>query len=205
MTMLRLLKTSIFSFGFVVAALVSWAQVGGGFVAGPPTITSLGGLPLTGGTVTGPISTTAGTITANAPGLDISQTWNNAGVVFSALKVNVTDTASTYPSYLVNLQRAGAFVFGVDSFGALSSTNTFNFAGAGTVQGNTAIPAGGTTGAGYKFSTTANFGVFFGSGAPTLSAAKGSLYLRSDGSGVADRMYINADGGTTWTAVTTAG
>ncbi len=66
-----------------------------------------------------------------------------------------------------------------------------------------AIPAGGTTGAGYRFSSTANFGVFFGSGAPTLTAAKGSLYLRSDGSGTTDRAYINTDGSTTWTALTT--
>jgi hypothetical protein len=68
----------------------------------------------------------------------------------------------------------------------------------------TAIPAGGTAGAGYKFSSTANFGVFFGSGAPTLAAAKGSLYLRSDGSGTGDRAYINTDGATAWTALTTA-
>ena len=72
------------------------------------------------------------------------------------------------------------------------------------VMSATAIPAGGTAGKGYKFSSTANFGVFFGSGAPTLSAAKGSLYLRSDGSTTNNRMYVNTDGSTTWTAVTTA-
>jgi len=68
----------------------------------------------------------------------------------------------------------------------------------------TAIPAGGTAGAGIKMFSTSNFGVFGGSGAPTLAAAKGSLYLRSDGSGTSDRMYVNTDGSTTWTAVTTA-
>ena len=72
-----------------------------------------------------------------------------------------------------------------------------------TIANATAIPAGGTAGTGYKFSSTPNFGVFFGSGAPTLAAAKGSLYLRSDGSGVNDRAYINTDGGTTWTALVT--
>jgi hypothetical protein len=69
---------------------------------------------------------------------------------------------------------------------------------------STAIPAGGTAGAGLLVSSTANFGVFFGSGAPSLSAAKGSLYLRSDGSGTTDRAYINTDGSTGWTAITTA-
>ena len=70
-------------------------------------------------------------------------------------------------------------------------------------SGTTAIPAGGTTGLGLNFSSTANFGVFYGSGAPTLSAAKGSLYLRSDGSTTTSRAYINTNGTTTWTAITT--
>ena len=68
----------------------------------------------------------------------------------------------------------------------------------------TAVPAGGAAGKGLKFSTTANLGVFFGSGAPTLAAAQGSLYMRTDGSSTSTRMYINTDGSTTWTAVTTA-
>lgn len=76
--------------------------------------------------------------------------------------------------------------------------------GAMQIKNATAIPAGGTAGAGYLFSSTSNFGMFFGSGAPTLSAAKGSLYLRSDGSSTSTRAYINTDGSTTWTAITTA-
>lgn len=43
-----------------------------------------------------------------------------------------------------------------------------------------------------------------GTGAPTMSAAKGSIYMRTDGSSSSTRMYINTDGATTWTAVTTA-
>jgi len=83
-------------------------------------------------------------------------------------------------------------------------TGTLLTATAATILDGTAIPAGGTAGAGYKLSSTANFGIFFGSGAPTLSAAKGSLYMRSDGSSIATRMYINTDGSTTWTNVVTA-
>lgn len=69
---------------------------------------------------------------------------------------------------------------------------------------NTAIPAGGTAGSGVMFSSTTNFGIFFGSGAPTLSAAQGSLYLRSDGSSSSTRMYVNSNGTTGWVAVITA-
>src|SRR5215470_1376010 len=73
-----------------------------------------------------------------------------------------------------------------------------------TLGSSSGIPAGGANSFGYKFTSAANFGIFFGSGAPTLSAAQGSLYIRSDGSATNNRAYINADGGTTWTALTTA-
>ena len=47
-------------------------------------------------------------------------------------------------------------------------------------------------------------GIYSGAGAPTISAAQGSLYLRTDGSSTSTRAYINTDGSTTWTALTTA-
>ena len=88
----------------------------------------------------------------------------------------------------------------------ISTQDALNFSSSGGmgILNATAIPAGGSTAVGYRFSSTSNFGVFFGSGAPTLSAAKGSLYLRSDGSTTNDRMYVNTNGSTTWTAVITA-
>lgn len=88
--------------------------------------------------------------------------------------------------------------------GVLTVAGGITDAGSHIVESGTAIPAGGTAAKGYMFSSTANYGIFFGSGAPTLSAAKGSLYLRSNGSGTTDRAYINTDGGTTWTAITTS-
>ena len=91
----------------------------------------------------------------------------------------------------------------VVSLGNVTGANIFTD-GTVTSLTQTAIPAGGSIGQGYLFSSTANFGVFFGSGAPTLVAAQGSLYLRSDGSTTNNRMYINTDGSTGWTAVTTA-
>jgi hypothetical protein len=118
----------------------------------------------------------------------------------------------------VRLQIAGtgAVTFGTTAPVTVSSTTASTLptngalivAGGAGVAGavctnNIAIPAGGTAGAGVMVSTTANFGVFFGSGAPSLSAAKGSIYLRSDGSGTTDRAYINTNGATTWTALTT--
>lgn len=97
-----------------------------------------------------------------------------------------------------------------DTAGLLNHTMTFDNTGSISMDGSgqilnaTAIPAGGTAGSGYKLSSTSNFGIFFGSSTPTLAAAKGSLYLRSDGSSSSTRMYVNTDGSTTWTSVTTA-
>jgi len=47
-------------------------------------------------------------------------------------------------------------------------------------------------------------GIYSGTGAPTFTAAKGSLFLRLDGSSTSTRAYINTNGSTTWTNLTTA-
>lgn len=83
--------------------------------------------------------------------------------------------------------------------GGTLGTTAVTFVDASTVAPNTATPAGGSTAARLLFGTTAGFGVYYGSGAPTVSAAQGSLYLRSDGSGIANRLYVNTNGTTGWT------
>jgi hypothetical protein len=47
-------------------------------------------------------------------------------------------------------------------------------------------------------------GIYAGPGAPTFTATQGSLFLRTDGSSTSTRMYVNTNGATTWTNVTTA-
>jgi hypothetical protein len=71
-----------------------------------------------------------------------------------------------------------------------------------TARSASALVAGGAA-AFIGTNTAAGMGIYFGSGAPTVAAAKGSLYLRSDGSSTSTRLYVS-DGGTTWIAVTTA-
>lgn len=71
-----------------------------------------------------------------------------------------------------------------------------------TADSATAVVAGGASA--FLATSTANLGVYIGSGAPTVSAAQGSLYLRTDGSSTSTRLYVNTNGSTTWTNVTTA-
>ena len=100
------------------------------------------------------------------------------------------------------LSQISAGIIGVGT-GAQGSIDGGLQANSYALRPGTAIPAGGTAGFGFTATSATNFGVFFGSGAPSLAAAKGSLYLRSDGSGIADRAYINTDGSTTWAAIAT--
>jgi hypothetical protein len=61
----------------------------------------------------------AGTLTTDVKVLDLSATWNNAGVTFTGVKFNVTDTASNAASLLLNLQVGGATKFKVDKAGII--------------------------------------------------------------------------------------
>lgn len=71
-----------------------------------------------------------------------------------------------------------------------------------TADSGTAPAAGGM--AAFLMSSTAGLGIYVGSGAPTISAAQGSIYLRTDGSSTSTRLYVNTNGTTGWTNVTTA-
>jgi hypothetical protein len=90
--------------------------------------------------------------------------------------------------------------------GAVTTTSTFgstvSVPGNITADSGTAPVAGGA--AAFLATSTAGLGIYVGSGAPTVSAAQGSLYIRTDGSSTSTRLYVNTNGSTTWTNVTTA-
>lgn len=152
--------------------------------------------------VVGATTPKAGTFTTFASSGQITSTVTTGTAPF--VVASTTVVANLNASALGGATFAAPGAIGGGTPGAGTFT-TLAATGAGSILTGTAIPAGGTAGSGYKVSSATNFGVFFGSGPPTLAAAKGSLYLRSDGTGVADRAYINTDGSTTWTALATAG
>ena len=104
-------------------------------------------------------------------------------------------------SYALTIGSSGTFT--VDSSGNLTTSGGYgSFGGSILCQSGLSIPAGGTADSGLRFSSTDKFGIFFGSSTPTLAAAQGSLYLRSDGT-QNNRLYINTNGSTGWTAFAT--
>jgi hypothetical protein len=121
--------------------------------------------------------------------------------------LRIINNAYVDSSLVVAAQTAGAKVL----FGSAQDTNLYRTASnvlgtddAFQVAATTATPAGGSTAARLVFGTTTGFGIYYGSGAPSVSAGQGSIYLRSDGSSTSTRLYVNTDGGTTWTNFTSA-
>lgn len=101
----------------------------------------------------------------------------------------------------LNTNKAATFGSTVAVTGAVTGTSTSvtgsltaNSAGANTSGGNT-TPA--------LLMGSSGIGIYFGDGAPTISATKGSLYLNFTGSSTSTRLYVN-NGTTNWVAVTTA-
>ena len=151
--------------------------------------------------------------------IDREVTWNNAGLAYKAIRIRVRNTNSASGSKLIDLEVDGVSMFSVGKDGALATAAGFS---ATTIAGTditatsvtatamvrsasaVAPPAAGAVTCGITASSTANLGLFFGTGAPTFSAAKGSLYSRTDATTTTTRLYINTDGGTTWTTFTTA-
>lgn len=86
------------------------------------------------------------------------------------------------------------------TFGAATTVASLSATGNLTADSGLAPAAGGMSAV--LISSTANFGIFVGSGVPSVTAAQGSLYLRTDGTGVADRIYVR--GASAWIAISTA-
>ena len=191
------ITTGDFATGNITAAgyISAIGNVTGGNLRTAGLISATGNI--TGGNILngGLISSTGNSTAANylTTGL-ISATGNiTGGNILGGANVNATTHTGATVSVTGNI-----------TGGNIISSAVISSAGNARILSGTAVPAGGTAGAGYLMSSTANLGVFFGSGAPTLSAAQGSLYLRTDGSSTSTRMYVNTTGSTVWTAVTTA-
>jgi len=76
-----------------------------------------GTIALTSGTTFTTLAATNGTITASAPVLDLSQTWNNGAVTFTGLAATITNTASATGSLVARLTVGSTNVFEVDGRG----------------------------------------------------------------------------------------
>ena len=83
------------------------------------TVAGSGGTTLTEVVGASALTLTGATQTTAVPVLNATQTWNNAAVVFTGIKLNITDTASNASSSLFDLQLAGTSKFKIEKSGTL--------------------------------------------------------------------------------------
>ena len=68
-------------------------------------------------TTNGSLDVTQGSLSADEPIINATSTWNNSGVIFNGVLLNVTNTASSLSSKLIDLQVGGATKFSVSPTG----------------------------------------------------------------------------------------
>lgn len=100
----------------------------------------------------------------------------------------------------ISVNSSTGVVTTTSTIGPATSVDSVSATGNVTADSGTAPAAGGM--AAFLASSTANFGIFVGSGAPSIAAAQGSLYLRTDGTTTNDRIFVR--GSAAWIAITTA-
>ena len=136
---------------------------------------------------------TSGVITADNPGIDITQTWNNAGVTFSGIKSNITNTASGAASLLLDLQVGGVSQFSIDKAGLLLMFGDTMLRNNGS---NTELYAGGirlfllNTSNGGRIVLT-NTGEYTWSSSATVYGAPDIFLVRDSAGVLADRDGTN--------------
>ena len=149
----------------------------------------------------GAITLPLGTITAALANLTATATWNNAGVTFTAIDLDVTDTASAAASILLNLRVGTVSKFSVNKAGlltvssistpSLTVTSTATFVGAtianlgtvttadingGTIDGTT---IGASVASSVKGTTVQATTKFYGTAIDTAAAS--DLVLQYNG------------------------
>lgn len=144
---------------------------------------------------------------------------NDGALTFSSLNTASADNQTSYEQVrILRTDSANRYITLTGSNGGSPTISTSagdllcgtNFSVSGRVSASsyisahnsTATPAGGAANTCF-FMGSANIGIYWGSGAPTVSAAQGSIYLRTDG-GASTRIYSNNNGSTGWSAITSA-
>jgi hypothetical protein len=144
------------------------------------------------------ITPAALTGTAATSALDIAQTWNTTGTP-SAIKLNITDTASNASSLLMQLQLAGSNRFRVSKTGNATASNSFSapqFSSSVNTSGNISIfessgSVTSTTGSTIIYSSLLNFAPTSGTGTFIGFNFTGTINQTGTATGITRGLYIN--------------
>ena len=139
----------------------------------------------------GPLDLAGGAVTTSDPVIDAAQTWNAAGVTFTGIKFNFTDTASAAGSLLMDLQVGGSSKFGVSKTGRIN-LQPLQFGGSGS--GALFSPSNATSGFGVGFECNIvvyGQGFYFGGGGTHYIGYGGFASAASNPIGWSSSTYVN--------------
>lgn len=148
------------------------------------------------------LTLTGGTLTASAPAINVTQTWNNAAVKFEALKVSVTSTANTIKSTLLDLFDDANSRFSVRSSGVFGGVSDVDSNGGLRTNGDNveAVRADGNAYAPFVCSTVTFNTAAFATAILTPEAAA-TLQMGSDVNGAPTHQTFKSHDGITGTDV----
>jgi hypothetical protein len=172
----------------VVFGNASYAtQVLGASLTVTPNATFSGTLGVTGAaTFNNQMTSTLGTLTADRQNLSGTATWNEAATTFTAVKVNITDTASAAGSLLVDLQVGGSSKFNVNKAGNVTVAGTLGVTGPTTLSSFLQMSAGQAI----HLSTAANYWRIM------QATSSGNFLISRDG--VVDAVTLDTSGNATF-------
>jgi hypothetical protein len=115
----------------------------------------------------------------------------------------VFDHSNGQLQYLKNTDSTSSANGAVIYLGGVGIGKALNVAGAVSGRQSLATPAAASAVAGLTMGSAA-VGFYWGTGAPSVTAPKGSIYIRTDATTTTTRLYINTNAGTTWANFTTS-
>lgn len=181
------------------------ASTGALGITGATTITNGGALALAVGRLgaTTPALRVDASATTSITGFRITAAAASGGLALAATgetNINTTLDAAGSGTLTLNGTATGNIIL-------TRATTGLSFSGTGllTARSGTATPAAASAVAGMCMGSS-SICIYWGTGTPNtaLTAAKGSLFIATDGSSASTRMFVNTDGSTAWAAVTTA-
>ena len=124
----------------------------------------------------GPLTITGGTVTVSTPFLQAAQSWNAAGVTFTGMKVNVTDTASASGSLLQDFQVGGVSKFSITKAGAVTAASNLSVATGAVYQINgTSVLSATTLGSSVVTSSLTTVGTLSAGAIPASLVTAGTF------------------------------
>lgn len=103
------------------SATITNSMIANGTITGAKLQTSY--LPLAGGTMTGPLVMSSGTVTTSTPFINLAQTWNSSGTVFRGAEIVITDSQSAAGSTALRILGGSSgttHLFSIDKNGWLN-------------------------------------------------------------------------------------